>query len=276
MTQRPEGAALIQQLEGVEGLAVDDLLDAQPPVLPPEPNDFAVLHLGEKTKILSGSKIPHAGVLYDALRSQRQHKILRVGAGVAELEKIRLDAQTELVGAIADGQPERRLRIEQRSAGLGDAAPIGIRAVKLKAEGGPEVCGTDGGAALHFGVAVVFSGHGQPPGGPGGENIPQLTLEIGSIPQDAPGNGAGHPGDAAALHGGTHLLVALTSLQLHRQIADGVDAVEHACLVAEAEALAAAGGKDGIKHRQAPPFPVRIVLRASGQPLSALWSKYTG
>ena len=170
---------------------------------------------------------------------------------------------------VAHRQAEHRCHLDGRGQRSLYTVPIGVGAVQLKAEGGPEQRRTDGRTALHLGVTPVFPGHGETPGHARRKHVPQLTLAVIGIAQDTPGDGAGDAGNAAALHRSTHLLITLTGFQIHGQVAQRVTAPQHAGLVAKGKALSGAGGKNSVKHPAAPPFPAHTVLRASGPPPSA-------
>ena len=101
-----------------------------------------------------------------------EHEVLGRQTGVVDAQVFRLLPGAVGVRGVAHRQTERRGHLQGGGGRFGHAVPEGIRAVKLKAEGGPECCRRDGRAALHLGVAPVFSGHGETSGDVGCEHVP--------------------------------------------------------------------------------------------------------
>ena len=273
---RPEGAAAVQHRKDVVAFAVDDPLHPELAVFPVDLQLVTVLQGRDEAQIFAGLRVDDAGVDHLAPGGQRELPAPGVQTAVEDADVAGLFPDAVLMRGVAHRQPEHGRYLDGGCRGLGHTVPVGGRAVELETEGWPQHCRRNGRAALHLGVTPVFSGHGQAAGDAGSKNVPQLALAVVGVAQDAPGDGAGDAGDAPAVHGGTHLLVALAGLQLHGQVAQRVAAPQHAGGIAKSEALAGASGKNSIKHPAAPPFSAHTALHASGRRPSALCCKCTG
>ena len=276
MAQSPQGAAPVQRGHDVVAGAVDDLFQFQLAALAVQPELVAVLQGGDKAQEFAGLRVLDAGVDHRAAGFQCQLPVLGGQPGVGDAQIVGLLPHAVAVHIVTHRQAEGGCYAQGRDGELLHAVPVGVRAVELKREGGPPAGHADVRGALHLSVAPVGPGHGQPAGDVGREHIPQLSLAVVLIAQDAPGDRAGHAGYAPALHGGTYLLVTLAGLQIHGQVTQRGDAPQHARRVTKGKGQAVAGLEDRVKHPAAPPFPVRTVPRASGRQPSALCCKCTG